>query len=127
MWMLFCYNESMEIWKDVPDVLNYEASNRGRIRHKKHKRILKVQTYNGYRTLPLDSTKGRITIRLGRLVGRLFNDDYDENMQVDHINGDKSDDRAENLRFVTPKQNSQHRDKLAKHPCRICCPKPHTL
>jgi hypothetical protein len=28
---------------------------------------------------------------------------------VDHVNGDKSDDRIENLRLATPRQNAQNR------------------
>ena len=34
-----------------------------------------------------------------------------ENFYVDHINGVRADNRIENLRWVTSRQNSQYRDE----------------
>ena len=41
-----------------------------------------------------------------RLVWIMYNGDIPDGMQVDHINGDSSDDRIENLRLATNLQNN---------------------
>lgn len=57
------------------------------------------------------SVKGYIVVGrkyLHRLIAKEFLADYSEDLQVNHINGIKTDNRVENLEMVTNAQNMQH-------------------
>jgi len=53
--------------------------------------------------------KKRKTWRSHRFVWEYFNGKIPEGLEIDHINGDKTDNRLENLRLVTPIENNRHR------------------
>jgi len=62
---------------------------------------------------PVRKKLGRRTIRFNgkrryfsRVLWAAFNGPIPKGMNIDHINGDKSDDRLENLRCVTPSENN---------------------
>ena len=109
----------MEVWKDIPNYEgHYQVSNLGRVkscdRKIKHPRGgFKFQKgylsklgfdNNGYRIIRIVKDKVGETYRVHRLVMLAFCGD--SNLFVDHINHIKSDNRLENLRYVTPKENS---------------------
>lgn len=52
------------------------------------------------------------TYKAARLVWAFHCGEWPSKM-VDHINGDRSDDRIENLRLATPRQNAQNRSLKA--------------
>tara|TARA_R100001530_G_C4309379_1_gene152609 strand:- start:47 stop:496 length:450 start_codon:yes stop_codon:yes gene_type:complete len=60
--------------------------------------------HNGYACTNVCSFGGRKTMYMHRLLL-----EPDSTMQVDHINGDRLDNRRENLRECTEKQNKQHK------------------
>jgi hypothetical protein len=54
-----------------------------------------------------------------RIVYKMFNGEFSE-LCVDHINGDKTDDRIENLRLATLSQNNSNtvrKSRIGMYPC----------
>ena len=110
-----------EKWKTLFFNNNYEVSNLGRLRNKKTKIIAKGSIKkNGYVQVSVDNQN----YRLHRLVLQTWcpNEDYEE-LTVDHINGNRSDNRLENLRWATQEENTAymltHRSELNKELTRL--------
>ena len=108
-----------EIWKPIKGSCNYEVSNRGRIRSvtrmvysgRGNYRINEGRVCKAY--IGKDNRPGikipingkLVSKRISRLVAKAFLIDWDEELHVDHINGDMSDNRVENLRMATHREN----------------------
>ncbi len=105
-----------EIWKPVKEFEGeYEVSNLGRIKSLKNnkQRVLKITPHQDYRSKVLIwsiSKKQKVRYaRVCRLVAEAFLEKpTKEQTCVDHINLNKIDDRAENLRWATYSQNRQN-------------------
>jgi hypothetical protein len=97
----------VEIWKDIPGFLDYQVSNLGRVKSLKRKKekILRP-CYNQYGYLQVGLTQcGRQNLKLvHRLVLWAF-EGHPKGRQCDHINRVRDDNRLENLRWVTRKEN----------------------
>ena len=69
---------------------------------------LKPMRLSGYVAVDL-GLNGNIKRHLvHRIVANTFIDNPDNNPQVNHINGDKLDNRVENLEWVTRSENQKH-------------------
>lgn len=114
-------SEKEEIWKDVPEYEGYyQASNLGRVRSLDRTvtysngrkafykgRLVDRGLNNGYKQATLTKDNVGRTYNFSLLVAMAFLDHKPNGhtLVVDHINGDRSDDRVENLRIVTNRAN----------------------
>lgn len=91
-------------WRKITERPNYSVSDHGDVRNDKTGRILKphLSTAGYYQVM-----MGRKTVPLyvHRLVAIAFIDNPNSLPQVDHINGDKTDNKVENLRWVSVSEN----------------------
>lgn len=100
----------MEIWKDIDGFPGYQVSDYGRVKRLKDNVILKTYHDNdGYEKVALvahDKSHRRKTIH--RLVTEAFLGGPHPDLQVNHINGIKDDNRLSNLEWCTASENVKH-------------------
>ena len=114
-----------EEWRDIIGFDGYQISNMGRIRSVDrtvavgiHKReivglILKAnKDKDGYECVTLKAGGKSYRKKVHRLVAETFIDNPNGYPCIDHINGIRDDNRAENLRWCTVKMNANY--ELAK-------------
>ena len=111
----------MEEWRDVPGYEGlYQVSNLGRVRSEKRSTtrgvILKgkINTH-GYVEVTLSKKNVRKTARVHRMVAIAFIPNPEGKPQVNHRNGDRSDNRAENLEWCTASENMVHARDVLHH------------
>lgn len=102
-----------EVWKPVRGFEDYLISNHGEIKSlKRGKEIILVGDKNnyGYRRVRLSSGKYNERVFIHRLVAEHFvpNRDPRNRHYVNHKDGNKLNNRADNLQWVTAGQNIQH-------------------
>lgn len=99
-----------EEWKDVIDYLDlYQVSNLGRIKSMKTGRILKnIRNIEGYLTINLFKDGEGTNLRVHRLVAQAFIPNPENKPEVNHIDENKTNNRVDNLEWVTRGENNTH-------------------
>ena len=135
----------MEIWKEIQGFKPiYQISNLGRVRslerktndngglfHRKERILNQHKDKNGYHFVYLYPIEGKKkTIAVHRLVAMAFIPNPDNKPEIDHIDGNKSLNIPNNLRWVTHQENCANPNTskkqkvyigdIAKHKKSIC-------
>lgn len=112
-----------ERWQSIKDFANYMVSNYGRVKTCERVSLSKnLQTYRirsgqiikqrqmrkGYLVVDLHKDCQRKTVFVHRLVAEAFVSGNAPGLVVNHLNEIKTDNRALNLEWCTPKENSNY-------------------
>lgn len=106
----------IEEWRDIPEAQNfYQASNLGNIRHVYGNQLKPKFKSNGYAFVCLYINKPKPVYRhVHRLVAAAFLGDNSE-LQVNHKDQNKTNNRLDNLEWVTKQDNIRHSIRLKNH------------
>ena len=98
-----------EKWKIMEEFPKYLISNKGRIKTLNTLEDKKVFVKeDGYISTVLTKNGKQYYKYLHRLTAEAFIKNKHNKPQVNHINGIKGDNRADNLEWVTPAENIRH-------------------
>ena len=105
-----------EIWKIITEYPEYEISNKGRIKYpiRKGKKPYKMRitegggTADGYKDFNLKNENENEKISIHRLVARTFVPNPHNYNIVNHKDGNKINNKSENLEWCTRSENTKH-------------------
>lgn len=114
-----CFTHSLdgEQWALLFEDENYKISNYGRVLNLKTNIILKGKESGGYRRYELSLKTGKKNFLGHRLVYKAFNSDFDifdSTQIINHKDGDKKNNKLDNLEKITKSENVLHSYYITK-------------
>lgn len=107
----------MEVWRDIKGFEGfYQVSNSGRLRSLDREscgkryvgKIISSKCRNGYVVDILCKDGKKKTCRRHRLVAEAFIPNPEEKPEINHLDGDKSNNCVDNLEWATHRENTNH-------------------
>ena len=97
-----------EEWRDIDGYVGlYQVSNLGNVRNR-HGRLLSPSDYKGYKRVNLCRDGKVTTVHVHRLVLMAFTDPSEWDEEVNHLNYNPSDNRLDNLEWLTHADNVRY-------------------
>lgn len=108
--------KDIEIFLTIRDFPDYKISNFGRVFSKKRNTFITGRPNAvGYYQVGLRDVNGKtVWVLIHRLVADYFVPNIVFGTEVDHINKDRTDNRASNIRWVSRKENLQNVSKESR-------------
>lgn len=110
-----------EIWKDILGCEGkYQISSNGKVRSLNYNKTGKIKELvggkdkDGYVSFCLWIDGKQTVKKAHRIVAETFIGKYESKNEIDHINGDRQDNRVENLRWCTHKENINNPNTINK-------------
>ena len=115
-------SENSETWKTIIDFPMYSVSNLGRVRRDIRVKfhgiggVLRPGISNGYPHVMLVRNGAKFGCSVHRLVTEMFLGPAKQGYVVNHKDGDKKNNVATNLEYVTPSENNLHASAIGLLP-----------
>jgi len=101
------------LFKQIKDFKDYYISKCGKVYSNFSSKIICTsKNKGGYLGVSLSNRKRR---SVARLVAKAFIPNPENKLQINHINGIKTDNRVDNLEWCTNSENQLHRFRVLKH------------
>ena len=97
--------------QQIPGYPDYACDEQGNVYSLKFNKIRKMKASdngNGYLKVVLSVNNRAKTFNVHRLIAKTFLKDYNEDLEVDHIDRCKSNNSLDNLRMVNHSENMQN-------------------
>ena len=94
--------------KEHPYWKGYSSSENGSVLGRKGSNLNPILHHTGYHVLTLRQDGKQKQVRLHRFIWECHKGEIPEGFVINHIDGNKINNKLSNLELVTPKENTQH-------------------